>query len=119
MRDIFNGGKWTKGRFDSFVTSLLRSGSRRWEPKYTCLNEAKTEKKINKATGRVAQHFLCNSCKQDFPAKDVQVDHIDPIGKNRSWDEFINRLFCELSNLQVLCKACHSEKTKRERNNNE
>ena len=119
MRDTFNGGKWSKGRFNSFVTSLLRSGSRRWEPKYTVLNEAKTVKKINKSTGRLAQHYKCNCCKEEFPLKDVQVDHIVPIGRERSWDEFIDGLFCEKDNLQVLCVTCHAVKTKSERKTNE
>lgn len=113
----YNGGKWSEGRFNSFVTSLLRSGSRRWEPKYSVLNEAKTEKKINSKTGRLAQHYQCNCCKQHFPAKDVQVDHIIPIGREKSWDEFIDGLFCEKDNLQVLCTTCHSAKTKLERTN--
>jgi 5-methylcytosine-specific restriction endonuclease McrA len=110
----YNDGTWTTAKFNSFVTSILRSGSRRWGPKYTTLASAKTEKKINKATGRVAQHFLCNSCAEDFPAAHVQVDHIIPMGKGRSWDDFINELFCEADNLQVLCKPCHKIKTKEE-----
>ena len=118
MRSEYNGGKWTQGRFNSFVTSLLRSGSRRWEPKYTVLNESKTDKKVNKKTGRLAQHYQCNGCKGEFPAKDVEVDHIIPIGRERSWDEFINGLFCEKDNLQVLCKECHAVKTKQERSIN-
>lgn len=117
MTRKYNSGKWTEGRFNSFVTSLLRSGSRRWEPKYTVLNEAKTEKKINKSSGRLAQHFRCACCGGDFPAKDVQVDHIIPIGREKSWDEFIDGLFCEKDNLQVLCVTCHSAKTKLERTN--
>lgn len=118
MSREYNGGKWTEGRFNSFVTSLLRSGSRRWEPKYSVLNEAKTDKKINKKTGRLAQHYQCNCCKQDFPVKDVQVDHIIPIGREKTWDEFINGLFCEKDNLQVLCTTCHLIKTKSERKSN-
>jgi len=111
----YNSGNWTEGRFNSFVTSVLRSGSRRWQPKWECLNEAKTEKKVNPKTGRIAQHYQCTSCGDEFTAKDVQVDHLVPIGKNRSWDEFVNLLFCEKDNLQVLCKGCHAIKTKEER----
>ena len=114
----YNDGQWTRGRFDSFITSLLRSGSRKWPPKYRCLNDAKTEKKINAKTGRLAQHFKCAHCLQDYPAKDVEVDHNIPIGKGRTWDEFIDGLFCEQTNLQVLCKPCHKIKTLKERNEN-
>lgn len=114
-RKVYNNGLWTEGRFNSFITSALRSASRRWPPKYTVLNEAKTEKKTNSKTGRIAQHFVCASCLVDYPAKEVQVDHITPIGYDKSWDEFINGLFCERENLQVLCKVCHAVKTKQER----
>jgi len=114
-RKVWNNGNWTEGRFNSFVTSILRSGSRRWGPKYETLNEAKTEKKINPRSGRLAQHFLCASCKKEHVAKDIQVDHIKPIGFDKTWDEFINGLYCERDNLQCLCVACHKEKTIREK----
>lgn len=112
---MYNGGEWTVGRFNSFVTSILRSGSRRWGPKYTTLNLSKTEKKINPASGRIAQHFKCAHCQEEFTAKNVQVDHIQPIGFDKTWDEFINGLFCEADNLQVLCTTCHKIKTKLEK----
>jgi len=97
---------------------VLRSGSRRWPPRYETLNEAKTEKKENKSTGRQAQHYACQSCKEDFPAKGVCVDHIrpvvDPVQGFTTWDEFIQRLYCPKENLQVLCIECHKVKTKKE-----
>ena len=114
----FNGGLWTESRYRSFITSTLRAGSRRWPPKYQCLNEAKTEKKINPKSGRLAQHYACAECGNDFPAKDVQVDHIKPVVDPKkgfiSWDVFIDRLFCEQKNFQVLCKEDHKKKTKKE-----
>lgn len=114
QRTTYNDGQWSVGRFNSFVTSILRSGSRRWGPKYTTLNEAKTEKKINPKSGRLAQHFLCAKCKKEFTSKDVQVDHIKPIGFDKTWDQFIDKLFCEKENLQVLCVPCHKKKSKEE-----
>ena len=114
-----NGGKWTEARYRSFVISTLRAGSRKWPPKYETLNAAKTEKKVNKATGRLAQHYLCAMCEQEYTQKDVQVDHIKPVIDPKkgfvSWDTYIDRMFCEGKNLQVLCKICHAEKTKIEK----
>lgn len=114
-----NGGKWTEARYRSFVTSTLRAGSRKWPPKYETLNAAKTEKKINKKTGRLAQHYECAECNEEFTQKDVQVDHIKPVIDPKkgfiSWDVYIDRMFCESKNLQVLCKECHSIKTKKEK----
>lgn len=111
----YNGGAWTEGRFDSFVTSALRSASRRWPPKFQCLNDAKTEKKINIKTGRMAQHYRCALCNEEFTAKDMNVDHIKPIGRGLDWNEFINRLYCETSNLQAVCVPCHKIKSKAEK----
>lgn len=112
---VRNGGEWTEARFNSFVKSALRAASRRWPPKYTCLNLACTGQKVNQKTGRLAKHYKCNCCKNDFPAKDVQVDHINAIINPEigftNWDDVINNLFCEIDNLQVLCKECHSSKT--------
>jgi 5-methylcytosine-specific restriction endonuclease McrA len=115
----YNGGEWSPGRFHSFITSVLRAGSRKWPPKYLTLNKAKTEKKTNPATGRLAQHFLCASCKQEFPAKQVQIDHrrpiVDPTKGFTSWDDYIDALFCEEKNLQCLCIECHKKKTLKEK----
>lgn len=115
----YNNGQWTKARFNSFVKSALRSASRRWPAKYECLNEAYVSTQVNSKTGRQAKHFRCNECKNLFPSKDVQVDHIesiiDPTVGFISWDETVNRLFCEKENLQVLCKDCHTVKTNAEK----
>lgn len=54
-------------------------------------------------------------CKGVFPRKAVAVDHVDSVVKITGWttlDEFAERLFCDVSGLQVLCKTpCHREKT--------
>jgi len=83
------------------------------------LNEAKTEKKTNSATGRLAQHYKCCSCGGEFSAKNVQVDHISPVVDPDKgfidWDTFIENLFCEPENLQVLCLVCHKAKSAEEK----
>lgn len=109
---------WTAARKHSFIVSVLRSGTRRYPPKFETLNEAKTEKKKNKRTGRLAQHYLCAICENDFPATEIQVDHIkpvvDPTKGFTTWDTYIKRLFCAKNNLQTVCKPCHKTKTKEE-----
>jgi 5-methylcytosine-specific restriction endonuclease McrA len=110
---------WTEGRWRAFVTSALRSASRRYPPKYETLNDSKTEKKVNVKTGRLAQHYRCAECNDEFVAKDVEVDHIRPVIDPKrgftSWDDYINRLFCDKKNMQTLCKECHLVKTKQEK----
>jgi hypothetical protein len=101
-----------------------------WEP----IKEAQEKTKVAPAT------FECTLCgkwcytgkskknleslKEQFPDKNIQMetiykDHIDPViplvsGWEWSWDEIIERMFCEIENIQVICKECHDEKTKEE-----
>ena len=112
-----NGGAWTESRYTSFVKSGLRSTSQRWPPKYETLQEACVGQKINPASGRLAKHYICNSCKEEFPAKLVEVNHvlpIVPISGWDTWDGLIARLFCEKEHLEVLCKPCHKAITAQE-----
>jgi 5-methylcytosine-specific restriction endonuclease McrA len=114
-----NGGEWTEARFRSFVTSALRAASRRWPPKYRALKDAFVGRKVNAKTGKLAMHYKCAECKQHFVAADVQVDHIKPVVDPKkgftTWDNFIERMFCEAVNLQVLCKPDHKIKTDQEK----
>lgn len=110
---------WTEGRRKGFITSVLRAGARRWPPKFEVLAEAFIGQKVNKKTGRIAKHYRCNICKNEFTSKDIEVDHISPVVDPKigfqSWDVFIERLFCPKENLQAICKDCHKIKTKTER----
>ena len=107
-----NGGEWTDARYHSFITGALRSASHRWPPKWKVKTKARVER------GK----YLCSGYEVDphiVPAKETNVDHISPIIDPDkgfiSWDDFIERLFCEEEGLQVLCKDCHARKTKNER----
>ena len=110
--------EWTAGRLKSFITTTLRSGMRRYPPKYEALKNAYTCTKINPKSGRNAKHYRCAGCNGDFPSKDVNVDHKDPVVSSSGfvdWNTFIDRLFCGVGNLQVLCGVCHDKKTAKER----
>lgn len=114
--------EWTDGRYRAFIVGVLRSGMRRYPPKFECLNEAKQGRKINPRSGRLAEHYLCNGCKESFPKADVQCDHVLPVvpaSGFTTWDEYIDRMFCKVDNLQVLCSTCHKIKTKSERKKKE
>lgn len=108
---------WTESKFQSFIKSTLRKGTTRWPPKYEVLNAAKRGKMVNESSGRLAEHYACSGCGALFPAKCVVVDHIAPVVPVTgfvSWDDVIHRMFCGVEGLQVLCKTCHSVKTKEE-----
>lgn len=113
-----NSGNWTEARFKTFIKSALRSASRKWGP----INECKKEARVSRGV------YECSGCGQHVPAtvkvgmkrvKNIFVDHIEPITDPTvgfvSWDETIERMFCEKDNLQLLCGQCHDEKTMEER----
>lgn len=106
--------EWTEGRIKGFVVSVLRAGSRKWPPKYQTLNDAYVGQRLNEKTNREGKHYLCALCEGEFPAKEVEVDHIEPVISSKgftSWDDYIARLFCDKSNMQVVCKGCHRIKS--------
>ena len=114
-----NGGDWTDSKFKSFITSALRAASRRWPPKYKALKQAFVGRKVNVKTNKLAMHYQCITCEGEFVATDVQIDHIHPVVDPKkgfiSWDVYIDRMFCEIENLQVMCKKCHKVKTNQEK----
>lgn len=75
-----------------------------------CLRRARVERGLY-------QCALCPTGKLTR-AKDVQVDHTQPIVPLTGWvsfDSFIVGLWCAVEDLQVLCTEHHREKTEAER----
>ena len=111
--------EWSSGKLRTFITGVLRSGFRKFPAKYETLKAASVGKKVNVKTNRIAEHFKCEVCKKDYPAKEVNVDHIlavvCPVEGFVNWDVYIKRMFCGKENLQVLCKTCHDLKSAEER----
>lgn len=106
--------EWSDAKWRGWVVSLLRRGTMKFPPRNEALRAAKTEKKINASSGRLAQHYRCAGCKEEFPMSKVCVDHIDPVVPATgftTWDDYINRMYCAKENFQVLCKTCHDEKS--------
>jgi 5-methylcytosine-specific restriction endonuclease McrA len=112
-----NAGTMTESAFWSFIRSGLRQKSRWWKPITQCKLKAKRPYKgPNK---RQKFEYQCNSCKKWFAEKNINIDHIEPAGSLNCADDlagFVERLFCEVDNLQVLCSGCHNIKTQKERN---
>jgi len=111
-----NAGTMTESAFWSFIRSALRQKSRWWKPILQCkLAARRAYKGPNK---RQKFEYQCATCKQWFQEKKINVDHISPAGSlNCAADlpGFVERLFCEQDNLQVLCEKCHDVKTKIEK----
>lgn len=113
----YNNGEWTKARYNSFVKGGLRAISQRWPPKYRVLSKAFTGHHTNPASGRIAKFYRCAACQGEFTAKNVEVNHIIPVVPVTgfdSWDNVIDRLFCEEDGLEVVCKDCHKSISKKE-----
>lgn len=116
-----NNGQWSKARFNSFITSLLRAGTMKWGPKNNCLKKARVSRGM----------YLCEGCGETVPSslpppegkkrriKNILADHINPIVDPKvgfvSWDEWISRAFVEAEGYQALCHKCHTEKSNEER----
>ena len=111
-----NSGTMTEAAFWSFIRSALRQKSRWWKPITECKLKAKRAYKgPNK---RQKFEYKCAACNNWFPEKQINVDHIKPAGSLNCAQDlpgFVERLFCEIDNLQVLCEKCHDVKTKLEK----
>jgi len=108
-----NDGIWTEAKFIADIKNLLRSHSRKWRPVATCKKKARVSRGM----------YKCAECLKIVPATHMFngkrrayffVDHIEPVIDPEvgftGFSDFIERLFCEVDNLQVLCKPCHDEK---------
>lgn len=107
-------GLWTEARYWSFISSGLR---RMWV-KYPVRSEAlkAARRPYLGCDKRTKWEYKCNNCKEWFKGKDVHVDHIEPVGSLMTdLMAAVQRLFCELGNLQVVCKSCHKSKTNEEK----
>lgn len=112
-----NSGTMTESAFWSFIRSALRNKSRWWKPITECKQKAR--RPYTGSNKRQKFEYQCNECKGWYPEKQINVDHIIPAGTLTCSNDlagFIERLFCEQENLQVLCERCHDTKTKGERN---
>jgi len=107
-------GAWTEAKYRSFIKGNLRRTTMKWGPISECLKLARVRR----------GWYLCNICKEEIPAsikigrvrvKNAIVDHTNPIIDPAigwvSWDDCIERMFCELDNLQCVCKSCHDAKS--------
>lgn len=111
-----NNGTFTESMFWSYIRSALRNKSRFWKPISQCKMNAR--RAYRGAGKRQKFEYQCNICKQWFPEKTINVDHITPAGTLSCANDlpgFVERLFCEVDKLQVLCEKCHDIKTKNEK----
>ncbi len=88
-----------------FLIPVLRRATYRWKERGEALKAARIERGL----------YKCADCKNQFKAKEVQLDHILPVVDPKTgwidWNTFITRLFVFKEGWQVLCSTCHDQKT--------
>lgn len=109
-------GKWSQAKFNSFIKNNLRSATRKWAPIQQCKKRAHVSRGL----------YKCEGCGSEVPltiydedkrkrVKNIFIDHIvpiiDPAVGFTTWDECIERMFCDSNNLQLLCGECHKVKS--------
>jgi 5-methylcytosine-specific restriction endonuclease McrA len=111
-----NAGTMSESAFWSFIRSALRQKSRWWKP----ITQAKllAKRPYKGPNKRQKFEYQCATCLKWHADKHINVDHIIPAGSLNCANDlpgFVERLFCEIDNLQVLCEACHNIKTQSEK----
>lgn len=97
----------TEAQYKAHIVSMLRNGSKYWKPSLEALKRARIRRGV----------YLCKMCGNTKDNKSMVVDHINPVVPVTGWesfDSFVHNLFCEVDNLQAICKDCHKIKTKNE-----
>jgi 5-methylcytosine-specific restriction endonuclease McrA len=113
------GGTWSEARYFSFIRSNLRRAWSKYPVKYAAKKavELPNDGRYDKRTKKM---YPCSECGEIFKGSEVEVDHILPAGSLKTYQDlpgFVERLFCEIDNLRVVCKPCHKEITAKERKN--
>ncbi len=95
----------------------LRKISSHWPNKNKCLANAREKIIVGEYKNGnpiYKSMYRCAGCEDLFDSSEVQVDHISPIVNLegfKDWNTYIPDLFCEIDNLQILCKCCHISKS--------
>lgn len=93
-----------KAKLD-FAVNVLRKGSYYWEAR----TKAKSDARIRRG------YYTCAICKGETRAKDMNLDHINPVkdvrGINDNLHVIAERLLADSGGWQCLCKPCHLKKT--------
>jgi hypothetical protein len=97
------------------ILNVLRHGTITWHIRKKCLKNGRKLKRVGEyKNGK--QKFLyiyqCNKCKDWFREEEIEIDHIEEVGSfTGDWNEYVNRMYCSLENLQKMCIKCHLSKT--------
>ena len=92
-------------KLKAFLIPVLRRATYRYKERSNALRNARIDRGV----------YECALCKGRFKQKEIVLDHIIPIVDPKlgftNWDDYINRMFCDASGYQVICKSCNEGKT--------
>lgn len=93
----------------SKIIAALRRVSRWWQPRTEAMRLAKVRPGI----------YKCESCNEEFPQKEIRMDHKAPVVNPRNgfenWEIYIERMFCDIDGFSAICENCHTVKTQVEK----
>jgi hypothetical protein len=109
---LSNGKKINK---KTWIMATLRRASYRWP----AIDEAERRARVERGL------YKCAMCEGSFRNKEYARDHIEsivpyegfpmhPITGGPDWTIVIDRLFCGVEGIQILCHPCHDLKTAQE-----
>ena len=97
------------------ICNVLRRGTTMWKGRTECLVKSRKRFVVGQHKNGKAKtrwEYKCASCTKYYRADEVEVDHIVEIGPFLGdFNDYIKRMYCDQSNLQVLCVSCHAKKT--------
>jgi len=96
----------------NYYTRLFSECRRCWSMSNESRKNALLKVKTKDSEG--LEKYECAICKKNYARSDIQVDHVEAIGKQPTC---INSLITAIKalhsdNLQILCSKCHKIKTK-------
>lgn len=97
------------------VCNVLRRGTTLWKGRTECLKNSRKRFVVGQhknGKSKTRWEYKCAECAIFYRLNEVEVDHIIEIGPFMGdFNEYIKRMYCDQSNLQVMCIKCHSKKT--------
>lgn len=101
-----------------YAKRIIRNSARKTRGYNLALKKASRKEYPKNKNGNISKkyrvYYLCAHCNKWFSRKQINVDHIKPIGLSKTLEEFIVLTYCDETGYQILCKPCHKEKTKQD-----
>lgn len=103
------------------VKAGLRRAFSRSEFRNKLLDDCMIQGHSDPIRTRVKKWYKCDSCLKPHARYEMQADHIDPVIdvfediEELTPSQLAGRVWCDRSNLQRLCRACHYAKSGFER----